>query len=643
MWLGLAPGEPPRPAAHFGDHMVLQRECEAPLWGWAEPGERVRLRASWPGAGELATRADGEGRFEFLLPTPRAGGPHELTLSGAHGTRTLSDVLVGELWLASGQSNMEWTLGPRVGNGVEGWEEAARDAFDPFLRLFEVENVHATRPEREVRGEWRAATPESAAAFSATAYFFARRLRRELGCPVGVIGADWGGTPAEAWTPAQELGDFPEFAEPLKQLSLFARDPRSAEERWRAASADYWARAQELDARRGLAEAAEERCDESGWDEVLLPTPWEQHGLADFDGLAWYRRTVTLPAEWAGQVLQLELGAIDDRDTVYWNGARIGGHEDDGQWQTPRRYEVPGALTRAGSNTLAVRVLDTGGLGGFASGPESLRLGRGDESALSLAGSWRFRAGTPLGELGWPPAREPHGPWTPSALWNGMVAPLVPSALAGVIWYQGEANCGRAEQYERLFPRLIAAWRAAFRREFPFLFVQLAPFAYGGDTGQAAALRDAQRKTLARVARAGMAVTMDIGDPDDIHPTKKREVGERLALHALSLAYGGARERSGPLYRSCAREGRALRISFDHARGLTARDGPVRHLLLAGEDRVFHPAVGRVEGETLVVESVAVEAPVAVRFGWGAADQTNLWNGAELPASSFRSDDWSAP
>lgn len=636
--LALQAGAPPRLPAHLGDHALLQREARTAIWGWVEPGETVELRASWAGGSVLTTRADAAGRFELWLITPGAGGPHTLAVACAHGTRTVSDVLIGELWLASGQSNMEWTLGPRVGEGVAGWEEAARTATDPRLRLFEVANELAPAPRADVRGAWRAADPTSAAESSAVAYFFARALRRELDVPVGILMAEWGGTPAEAWTPAGDLAAFPEFAATLAEL---ARDPEERAAEQRARQAAYWRRAEELDGALGLAEAAAEACDDSAWETVELPRAWEDHGLAQFDGLAWYRRVVTLPPEWAGVELVLELGPIDDRDTTFWNGVRIGGQEDDGRWETPRRYVVPSAHVRAGANLLAVRVLDTGGLGGFFGAPEALRVARSGApaEALSLAGPWRFHAATALSALGWPPPSEPHHPGLPSVLWNGMVAPLVPSALAGVIWYQGEANVGRAAQYERLFPTLIEAWRAAFRRDFPFLFVQIAPFAYGGDTGDAARLRDAQRRTLARARGTGMAVTMDIGDPADIHPLEKRAVGERLARLALARRYGRALEDSGPLYRAHQREGAALRVAFDHARGLTARGEPPRHLSLAGVDGVFHPAEGRIEGESLLVTSPAVAEPVHVRFGWGAADQTNLWNAAGLPAASFRSDD----
>lgn len=641
-------GGAPVPARLFSDHMVLQRETRAPIWGRAEAGERLELRVSWAPERRIPAVADAQGRWRAELETPAAGGPFEIQVRGATGTCVLTEVLVGEVWLASGQSNMEWPLDPGHGGGVEGWEEVVQGARDPELRVFGVANTLALEPATDVTGEWLPCTPESAPGFSAVAYFFARELRRELGVPVGVISAEWGGTPAEAWTSAAGLADFPEFAPELARAAEALRDPGASEARRRAEGEAYWLRSRELDRTHGLVAPELEAWDDSDWSTVELPTTFEAHGLEAFDGLVWYRRALELPAGWAGQELVIELGPIDDRDTVFWNGARIGGQEDDTAWQLPRHYLVPGEAVRAGRNVLVVRVLDTGGLGGFSGRAEDLRLTRPRQpgakaEVLSLAGPWRWRTGATLAELGWPPSREAFGPGSPSVLWNGMVAPLVPAALRGVIWYQGEANRDRAAQYRRLFPALIRDWRRAFGQpELPFEFVQLAPFGYPGDRGQAAFLRDAQRTTLA-LPHTGMAVTMDIGDPGDIHPRKKREVGERLARLALAQAYGRELEAFGPLYRSLTVEGDTLRLAFAHAVGLTTRGEPVRHVTVAGADRVFHPAEARIEGEALVVRSPAVPAPLAVRFGWGAADGTNLWNAAGLPAASFRSDDWPDP
>lgn len=633
--LALVSGGELRLPALFSDHLVLQRETRAPIWGWAAPGAEVKVSASWAAAAEVSGRADGTGRWEVALATPAAGGPYEIYVDDGARRAVVHDVLVGEVWLAGGQSNMEWTLGPGVGTGVEGWQEAVAAAEDPLLRTFDVPNTVAPGPLDDCRASWVACTPASAPAFSAVAFFFARRLRTELGVPVGILRADWGGTRAEAWTSAAGLKAFPEYADTLARLAVYAHDPgvvqveaKKMRERWLA----------ELDARDPLSGARARDYDDDAWATAELPQVWEQHGLPDFDGLLWYRRTVDVPAAWAGRELVIELGPIDDRDTTYWNGERVGGYEEEDRWTEPRLHRVPAALVRAGKNAIAVRVIDTGGAGGFAGSAADLRLTCGSESQ-PLAGPWRYHASLDIGTLGWPPGPNlmTH---QPSVLWNGMVAPLVPSAVRGVIFYQGEANRNRADQYATLFPNLIADWRRHFRSpELTFYFVQIAPYAYEDDHGETSRLRDAQRRTLS-VPGTGMAVTMDVGDPADIHPAKKREVGERLALWALAKSYGRDLECSGPLYRALELAGAQARVHFDHAGGLTSRGEPVRHVTVAGDDHVFHPATARIEGETLVVTSPDVPAPRAVRFGWGTADLTNLWNASGLPCPCFRTDDW---
>jgi len=625
---------------HFSDHMVLQREAQAPLWGRAQPGAEVVVRAGW-GTEPLRALADRDGRWRVTLATGPAGGPYSVEITSGSGRRTLEDVLLGDVWLAAGQSNMEMTLGPgaETGPGVEGWQEAVRTAADPGLRFFDVTNVFSPRPLDDVGGEWRAADSNSAPAFSALAYFFARRLRSELeAVPIGVLTADWGGTPAECWMSAQGLGDFPVFASTLARAARLAAAPDSTELELAGARREWF---EALAAQDASPRAMDPALDDGAWRTVELPRSWEQQGLDFFDGVLWYRRAVELGADWLGQDLALELGPIADSDETWWNGIRVGGLED--RPEAARVYRLPAASLRAGTNLLAVRVLDTGGTGGFQGGPGCLALS-GPAGRLSLEGTWRWNLGVSLARTGPPPDLE-HllHPRQPAMLYNGMIAPLVPLALRGVIWNQGESNRVRAEQYRHLFPALIRDWRAHFGRELPFYFVQSSPFAYEGDTGQAARLRDAQREALA-LPGTGLAVGMDVGEADNVHPARKRELGERLALWALARTYGRTElECSGPLYRSLRVEPGRLRLEFEHARGLRLEGDTTGAFTLAGADRLFHPAQARVEGETLVVWSSSVAEPLAVRYAWGAADPGCLWNAAGLPAACFRSDDWPEP
>jgi len=620
----------------FGEHMVLQRESEVAVWGWAEPLEQVRVRGTWSDEDESLVRAGRDGAWRTSLRTGAAGGPYRLIVEGANKVE-IGDVWLGEVWIASGQSNMEWPLA-----ATDGAEAALAAAGDARLRLFTVAKAIAPEPARDVAGAWRVCEPESAREFSAVAYHFGRELRSALDVPIGMIHTSWGGTPAEAWTSRATLERFfPEFAPALERL----RAARSAGEAPLAERrAAWWSALPERDPglRSGWARAG--GAGEEGWTSVALPATFEDLGWSGFDGCVWFRRAVELPASWAGSAVRLELGPADDLDRTYFNGELVGETSADGRWQEPRRYDVPAALVRAGRNDLAVLVVDTGGLGSLGAAGNvrpPLRLVRSDGEELDLGPGWSARRGASLGELGEPP-RDWLNAGLPSVLHNGMIAPLVPFGLRGAIWYQGESNVGRYEQYRRLFPAMIADWRAAWGRgDFPFYYVQIAPYRYDGDRGQAALLREAQALALAQ-PNAGMAVTMDVGDPDDIHPRNKRDVGRRLAALALSRDYGRDVPCAGPCCGALLVVGGRARLEFHGVGGglATTDDGPPGPFQVAGEDRVFHAAEARIMGERVEVWSGEVARPVAVRYAWGAADTPNLRNAEGFPAPSFRTDRW---
>lgn len=630
--------------AVLSDGMVLQREAEVSIWGWAAPREEVRVTASFHD-GALATRADDSGRWELALPTGEAGGPHEVVVAGSNEL-VLSDVWLGEVWIASGQSNMEWPMeGPNGNNPVRDSEAEIAAANDPHLRMFTVQRSIALEPLADCAGAWETAVPEHVRRWSATGYFFGRELRRELGVPIGIVHSSWGGTPCEAWTSRgaiEEHGGFDGHLTFLDELAN-ATEQETLEER----QAAWWANfdAREPGMQGGWFEAS---FDDSGWSSTTLPGLWramegaEESGLDAYDGTLWYRRTIEVPEDWAGRPLELSLGAIDDQDRVWFDGRLVGSMDGPGVWNVAREYEVPAELTTAGEHVLTICCLDTGGAGGLSGEFEDLFYSvEGADRVITLAGPWAWERGESLGALGAWPRQAGAGSGHATVLFNGMIAPLVRYRVRGAIWYQGESNVGRAWQYRTLFPAMIRDWRAQWgQEELPFYFVQIAPFQYGNDRGQAAELREAQLRTLA-LPRTGMACLMDVGNPRDIHPNRKQEVGDRLARWALAKTYG--RDDvvySGPLLRSVRPEGERIRAYFDHAAGLTTLDGEApSHVEVAGEDLVFHPADAVLDGETLVAASPDVPAPVAVRYGWGAADEPNLVNGAGLPASSFRSDD----
>ncbi|MCZ6596879.1 MAG: 9-O-acetylesterase [Planctomycetota bacterium] len=621
----------------FGSGMVLQRDTQAPVWGWADPGERVTVRASWL-QDELAATADADGRWMVRLATPEAGGPHTVRVAGANEV-LLEDVWSGEVWICSGQSNMAWSL--RAATNAE--EEIAA-ADHPGIRFFDVANALSLEPAEDCEGTWRVCSPETISGFSAVGYFFGRELSRELGVPIGLIGTSWGGTVAEAWTSAETLRGFPEFGAALDRIdgALRASD---AEPSLADLQAAWWDNLEAKDpgANGGWMAPV---LDEAAWKPVQVPGTWSEIDMQGFDGCVWYRRTVEIPADWTGQDLVLEIGPVDDMDLTWFNGELVGETRGAGKHATPRSYAVPAAVVRADAlNVIAVCAVDTGGVGRLGSDPDGMRLriAESESAPLPLSGTWLYRAGATLSDLGgWPRDTWFHRNYV-TALHNGMIAPLVPFAIRGAIWYQGESNRPRSVQYRELFPAMIRDWRAKWGRgDFPFYFVQLAPFEYGGDQGELSELREAQTMALA-VPNTGMAVTMDIGNPKDIHPRNKQEVGRRLALWALARDYG--REglvHSGPLYRSMQIEGSTIRLSFDHAEGLVARHGALTHFTIAGKNREFHPAEAVTDGSTIVVSSIGVLRPVAARFAWGATDEPNLFNGAGLPAPSFRTDDWPA-
>jgi len=619
--------------AIFSDGMVLQ-QGEAAVWGFARPGESVVVEGSW--GGRVETVGDERGRFMAMLPTGEPGGPHTVTVAGVN-TIAIRDVLVGEVWLASGQSNMEQKIAPPSYQGVENWEAEVATAEFPSIRFFDVANAIAASPRSNVRGRWVEVSPETAGGLSAVAFFFARDLQQALDIPVGVITSDWGGTRVEAWMSPESLSRFSAYASELEYLAMITDPSRRAE-----ASADldaaWW---NDLDARAPGGNAWKTASvDASAWETMELPTTLAgEHG--GFDGMLFFRRTVVLPEDWDPQAeAVLELGPIDDEDDSFVNGVAVGSTHGDGKWAQPRRYPIPPGTLRPGENLVAVRMVDNAGPGGINGDASQMRIVCGGRD-VSLAGSWKVAKG--LERAAFPPQRAAAlGPNSVAALHQAMIHPIKAFTVAGYLWYQGESNRGNASAYTGLLQTMIEDWRGD-HLDRPFLIVQIAPFAYGGDSGQTASLREAQRQASMATPNAGLAVTMDCGDPLDIHPARKQPVGARLARLAMVQRYGMDVVPSGPAFVEAVREGAGMRLRFDHAEGLFARNNEIRHVLLAGEDRRFHRALARIDGEDVVAMAPEVSEPVAVRYLWGPALEAELFNAEGLPASPFRSDDWDGP
>lgn len=628
----------------FGDNMVLQRRMPIPVWGQAVPGEEITV--SFLGQTAKA-RAGEDGKWQVKLPSIDKGGPDVLTVTGkpaagaAPGNAiTFSNVVVGEVWLCSGQSNMQFPLA-----AVADQDRDLAAATNSMLRHFSVPHLASIEELDDVRAQWEVCAPGAASNFSAVAYFFGRELFARLKVPIGLINSAWGGTRIEPWTPLSALRTIPDVAPLLTNLDAqtIARLQQEYDEKIALKEqAHQKVLALEQDEQLTSAMAAP-GLDTAGWKTMRIPAQWEHAGLSNFDGLVWFRKELVLPAGWAGKELVLHLGPVDEADVTSFNGVPIGGQGsyrplDISYWDKPRTYRVPGALVRAGTNVLAVRVIDSGYAGGLWGAPaEEMRLELADAPAgaatISVAGEWLYKPEQQLYAALKPPIHS----GTPSALFNAMIRPLIPYGIRGAIWYQGEGNWGDGMLYRDKLVAMILGWRAAWQEgPFPFYYVQLAPYIYGKDPTELPKLWQAQKAVMA-LEHTGMAVITDLGNVRDIHPRRKREVGRRLALWALSRTYGVKDlECSGPLYRATTVSNGEVHIQFDHAgSGLASSDGEsIAWFDLAEGTGAWSKVQARIAGDEMVISNGMSKVPL-VRFGWHEMAQPNLVNREGLPASPF--------
>jgi len=618
----------------IGDNMVLQRNQELRIWGWANRMEKVTVHLN---EAVESTRAGLDGKWRITLPPQEAGGPYTMKIRGRNIIK-LENILIGDVWVCSGQSNMEY----RVEAFPWAEEEASRADF-PEIRLFTVPKNTSLTPADEITGgEWQECGPETVLPFSAVGYFFGRFIHRELDVPVGLLSTNWGGTNIETWTSGEAIGQIPEFTERVATLAEWDAD--SAFERKKAEMKDIIDKyaAEEPGIQDGQAVWAENELDLEGWGRMELPQLWEGAGLPGLDGIVWYRLEIELPAEVARRGISLELGPIDDSDWTWVNGHKVG--ETMQKYNLDRVYEVPPEYLTTGKNIIAVRVEDTGGGGGFHGSAEQMQL-VSDDFRISLSGEWRFRVSPVELDLNMGAILGPNS--NPTLLFNGMIHPILNFRIKGAIWYQGESNASRAYKYRELFPLMIEDWRKHW--EYPdmsFMFVQLANFMEAsGKPGEStwAELREAQAMALS-LPGTGMAVAIDIGEADDIHPLNKQDVGKRLALAALHIAYERDLVFSGPVYKDMIIAGANAILRFEHVGGGLIARGRYAYLKgfsIAGEDRVFHWARAFIQGDKVFVYSQKVKQPVAIRYGWADnPDDVNLYNVEGLPASPFRTDDW---
>lgn len=617
------------------DSMVLQREQPIPVWGWAAPGEKVSIRFAQQ---HVTARADAQGKWKVQLPAMKAGGPYTMQLDAGNHI-TLKDILIGDVWLCSGQSNMVHQMALHA---VRYAEEVAT-ANNPQIRHFWVPNTaNMQGPQSDLPGGfWKWANPKDIGEFSAVAYFFAQKIYAQYHVPIGLINASWGGTPLQSWMSEEGFQQFPQLLSTLQQnkdtgyVNGISRNSGNM-------------RRPEMPVDKGMEEGwFNTGYVPKGWRNMNIPGYWEDQGIRDLDGVVWYRREIDVPAAMTTAAAKVFLGRIVDADVLYINGKQVGNTT---YLYPQRRYPLPPGTLHAGKNLFVIRVTNNAGKGGFVPDkPYQLIAGK---DTIDLKGTWQYKVGvannpTAFRRNGGPapgPGRiAPEN--QPAALFNAMIAPLIPFGLKGFLWYQGETDSGRPKEYARLQPALIANWRSKWQQpDKPFLFVQLPGFmdmSYQPMESSWAAFREAQLQSL-QIPHTGMAVAIDLGEWNDIHPDRKKEVGERLALAAEHVAYGDSSVvYSGPLFQSARIEGNKIILTFTNTgSGLTAiDDGPLSEFAIAGADKKFVWAKATIEGNTIVVQNKDIQQPKYVRYAW--ADNPvnpNLYNKEGLPASPFRTD-----
>ncbi|MFD2720379.1 sialate O-acetylesterase [Hymenobacter monticola] len=611
------------------DGMVLQREADVRIWGWAKPGEAVAV--SFLGKTHKATTG-ADGKWTVQLPRLKAGGPYEMNIKASNQV-AVKDILVGDVWLCSGQSNMETPMSRLR----DKYPDVVAQAANPKIRQYEVPlTYNFQRPQQDVTGgKWIAADPQTVLKFSAVAYFFAKEINAKYQVPVGIIKDAVGGSPAEAWLSAEGLKQFPTYEQQLAKYkdSTVVLGIRQREG---AAVANWYQTLYKTDQgeARGQQKWSAPDYDASSWPTMPVPGFWaNQTPLGPVNGVVWFRKDVDVPAAMVGQPARLELGTLVDADSTYINGQLVGGT---GYQYPPRKYDVKPGVLKAGKNVVVVRLISNGGRGGFTM-DKKYELTAGGQT-IDLRGPWQYKLGATMP----PTPGTTTFQYTPGGLFNGMIAPVLPYAIKGVLWYQGESNAGRTGDYQALFNGMIADWRRQFKQpNLPFLYAQLPNFMAAkkepSESGWAQ-VRDVQRRGLA-LPHTGMAVILDAGEWNDIHPLDKQTPGHRLALAAQKVAYGESKVvSSGPLYQSMQTNGNKVTLSFSSTgSGLVAKGGgELKGFAIAGPDKKFVWAQAKIEGSKVVVWSDQVPNPAAVRYAWADNPEgVNLYNKEGLPASTF--------
>ena len=600
----------------FSDNMVLQRGQKIPVWGFSSPNETIKVAFKKQ---LKETKANEKGEWMVYLNQEKAGGPYLLTVSGKNKI-TFKNVLIGDVWLASGQSNMEWILA-----ATEGYDNELNQTKFPLIRHIKINKKINSLPQNNVtETHWDVANKQTIGDFSAVAYHFAKKMYQEKGVPVGIINSSWGGTVIESWIPREAFEQSPYFKEMISKMpkvDIEQLEQNNIAEKTILMESLTQEKISDFSANNFLTETST-----SPKAEINVPQAWEEQGYKSLDGIIWVKKTIVLAENDVKKDATLYLGKIDDADTTFFNGKEVGGMK---QWSDERIYTISKEFLKVGENTIAIKITDTGGGGGLWDNSEDIKLVTSDRT-LPLKGKWKFGIEKIFSAI--------NQNEFPSLIYNSMIYPFIKTRISGVVWYQGESNVERAEEYEKTFPLLINSWREKFGKNLPFYFVQLATFNNDGNSNEGcpwAELRDAQTQALS-LKNTGMAVTTDVGNPTDIHPRNKKPVGERLANLALKNGI------YSPVLKSYTVKGDKIEVTLTGKSMLIAKDQQsLRGFEIAGKDQVFYPATASIVNNKLVVTSDKVSNPTAVRYGWKADNsELNLFTKEFLPVSPFRTDNF---
>jgi sialate O-acetylesterase len=615
----------------LSDGMVLQQKKVNRIWGWAKADQLITVECKEK---KYPAYANSYGEWEVFLDPVNAGQVGSIMVTAGDEKIELKNILAGEVWVCGGQSNMEW----KMRQLADIYKEEMQTANNDNIRFVVVSQTFANAPQKDVilEKKWSSINPATIGDCSAVAYWYAKKLYKDLQVPIGLVVSNWGGTPAQAWTSFEGLHDFPDYSntyvEKIRTLNLGELDKQrhQLKEKFEKDITEKTAFVQE---------AVKPGFDDSNWKEMMLPKPWEQQGYPSLDGIVIYRKSFNIAATDSAKEAVINMPAVDDMDSTYINGIFIG---TTNQWDAIRKYKIPAGVLKPGKNSLVIKVQDNGGGGGLNNVESQFNIAVADK-IIPLSGKAKFNIVAALMDI---TGGNGEIKLQPVVLYNGMIAPLLPLAIRGAIWYQGEENASKPIEYRSLFPSMITDWRNHWGQgDFPFLFVQLSSF---GSLRTApaesnwAALREAQDKTL-YLPNTAMAVTIDVGNPADIHPKQKKEVGDRLALSAFKLVYGKTTLVSGgPRLSKSIIQGNQVILEFSNAaNGLMVKGKQLKHFAIAGADKKFVWADAVIKNNKIIVSSSQIKKPVAVRYAWADSPvDANLYNSEGLPAAPFRTDDW---